>query len=97
MILLAHEKIAFELMLKSWMVLFHSEIQRGGQKLSTTCKIVSSVVWTEAIIILVVSWLHNDWLSMIQNFKLVFLMRLHLKVLPLNHNIFRLLLSQSFL
>lgn len=55
-------------------------IQRGGQKISNTCKIISGVVWTEAVIIIVVSWFHNDWLSLIQNFKLVFFFPLHMEV-----------------
>ncbi|KAG0625405.1 hypothetical protein M758_2G052300 [Ceratodon purpureus] len=56
--------------------------ERGSQKLSSACKIISSLVWTEAIIILVVSWFHNDWLSMIQNFNNIQLFMTTIKYIP---------------
>jgi cystinosin len=46
------------------------------------CKAISSVVWTEAIIILVVSWFHNDWLSLIQNFNNIQLLMTAIKYIP---------------
>jgi hypothetical protein len=67
-------KHCIEFMLECLTLSCRSEIQRGSQKLSNACKTISSVVWTEVLIILVVSWFHNDWLSAIQNFKSVFFM-----------------------
>lgn len=56
--------------------------ERGSQKLSNACKTISSVVWTEVLIILVVSWYHNDWLSAIQNFNNIQLFMTTVKYIP---------------
>lgn len=56
--------------------------ERGGQRISNVCKVISSVVWTEAIIILVISWFHNDWLSLIQNFNNIQLLMTAIKYVP---------------
>lgn len=56
--------------------------ERGGQKLSSFCKATSSFVWIEALIILVVSWVHKDWLSLIQNFNNIQLLMTTIKYIP---------------
>lgn len=69
-------------LLTSAMVVQLFMYERGGQKISSTCKIISSVVWTEAVIIIVVSWFHNDWLSLIQNFNNIQLLMTTIKYIP---------------
>lgn len=51
------------------LICWRSDLQKGGQKLSGVCKLISSIVWTQALVIVVYSWVHGDWLSAIQNFK----------------------------
>lgn len=44
-------------------------IQRGNQKISKVCISITAIVWTAAIVCLIVAWPKSNWLWLIDVFK----------------------------